>query len=346
MTDVIIDAPLLACPTPDKESKDQFDKIFTDYLQCLADVANLRLNCKTTKFWRDDRLPLALHEMDCYPFPHSLNLALSHLYDPSAFQIEDINRIAVALIDRSTIYEQEGEFSDIALDDPLIEEDVVDARPEPFSENILRQISLAMPILAPAGEFPSNMYLASGKGGHPSLRAKFVVELRERHDGTVCDQRVIVEGVTLKKLPAPSDFIKNVNLPALWAVGSESSVLDACMLAYARDNGCTWGVAEQNRKRLSVGPDFLASAKLHGFLHEEPKISRLLADCNDLLCRRNLNKTHKLRTGRGGSDPQVIRGVWRAWRHDVDYEYHLHYWRNDDEIILSKVVVHEDFSIT
>jgi len=41
---------------------------------------------------------------------------------------------------------------------------------------------------------------------------------------------------------------------------------------------------------------------------------------------QNMRKVHPKRTGSGGSDPQEMRGQDKAWRRDIDREYHLHYW--------------------
>lgn len=64
--------------------------------------------------------------------------------------------------------------------------------------------------------------------------------------------------------------------------------------------------------------------------------------------RQNLRAVHALRTGRGGNDPQRRRKYddAKAWRRDVDDEYHMHYWETDDGTIeLAWMAVHNDFSI-
>ena len=59
-----------------------------------------------------------------------------------------------------------------------------------------------------------------------------------------------------------------------------------------------------------------------------------------------LNKTHALRSGKGGNDPQIMRNSDKAFRRDIDYEFHLHYWKcGNGTIELAKVAYHNDFSI-
>lgn len=64
--------------------------------------------------------------------------------------------------------------------------------------------------------------------------------------------------------------------------------------------------------------------------------------------RENLAAVHPLRVGEGGNSPQRRRegDNAKAWRRDVDYEYHLHYWETDDGTIeVASVSVHNDFDI-
>lgn len=55
---------------------------------------------------------------------------------------------------------------------------------------------------------------------------------------------------------------------------------------------------------------------------------------------------HALREGPGGNDSQRKRGEDKAWRRDIDHEYHLHYWKCESGTIeFASVVSHNDFSI-
>ena len=76
------------------------------------------------------------------------------------------------------------------------------------------------------------------------------------------------------------------------------------------------------------------------------------ARCFAALRRReidlNLAATHALREGQGGGSPQRRRSTdgATAWRRDVDYEYHLHYWECPGGIVeLASMGPHNDFSI-
>lgn len=74
--------------------------------------------------------------------------------------------------------------------------------------------------------------------------------------------------------------------------------------------------------------------------------NEILRSIVDAVNETNLNKVHALRTGLGGDDPKRTRGADKAYRQDIDREFHLHYWKRDDgRIELASVVYHNDFSI-
>ena len=76
--------------------------------------------------------------------------------------------------------------------------------------------------------------------------------------------------------------------------------------------------------------------------------ARLLRAVAEAIEGESLQAVHPLRIGSGGNDPQRrrARDNAKAWRRDVDYEYHLHYWElQDGSIELTSVGPHNDFSM-
>lgn len=74
-----------------------------------------------------------------------------------------------------------------------------------------------------------------------------------------------------------------------------------------------------------------------------PKILRSIIETIE---GQNTSAVHALRTGRGGNNPQRMRGSDKAQRRDIDQEFRLHYWDcADGRIELASVVYHNDFSI-
>jgi hypothetical protein len=100
-------------------------------------------------------------------------------------------------------------------------------------------------------------------------------------------------------------------------------------------------------KRWRCGTQFFATARTSGFLDDGPKARRLLRACAETILGIALAGTHALRTGAGAMNPQRTRrgGAERAWRRDVDQEFHLHYWEGDEGVELASVVTHGEFEI-
>jgi len=78
-----------------------------------------------------------------------------------------------------------------------------------------------------------------------------------------------------------------------------------------------------------------------------PKLtSKILRAIVETMQNRSMADVHALRTGKGGDDPQRMRGNDKAQRRDIDDDFHLHYWEcSDGSIELGSVVHHNDYSI-
>ncbi len=75
-------------------------------------------------------------------------------------------------------------------------------------------------------------------------------------------------------------------------------------------------------------------------------VERTLRSICETVDQQNMRAIHPKRTGSGGGDPQEIRGQDKAWRRDIDREYHLHYWECVDGMIeFASVGPHNMFDI-
>lgn len=346
MSDLIIDAPLLSCPDPSQFSQDDFQNIFLNFLTRLSDLSNLRLHCKSIRFWRDLELAEVLYEQNSYPFRHSLTAAFNELFDPVDFQLEDVNILAIALLERSMRLEDAGEIQEIIVSSCVLSDDPIVDRSLASVNHLCRLTSLALPIFGDGNEFSSNVYLVSRESDSPSESI-----------GVACtvDMAVDSEGEYIAELPAISvrlpiylggdTFCTTTDLVKWWSAATSDAIIDSCGIQAGRTQQDIWSAITLAHKNMTVGEHFIATARALGFMHVNTKINRLLRVCADLVLRRNLADSHWLRDGMGPMAPQKAKGKWRAWRHDIDQEFHLHYWRDGDNIELANVVVHNDFSI-
>jgi hypothetical protein len=128
------------------------------------------------------------------------------------------------------------------------------------------------------------------------------------------------------------------------AVGVETAVHIAVYKArLARDMAPDWGDVPLFR----VGNGFLNSFQGHN--PSQTLSANLLQSVVDALEGTNMTRTHALRTGAGGGNPQRVRKSDRAkaYRRDIDSAHHLHYWVCKEGIVelASMSFPHDDFNI-
>ncbi len=98
----------------------------------------------------------------------------------------------------------------------------------------------------------------------------------------------------------------------------------------------------------TIGPKFRVSYKKICDNNENSLRCKILESIVETIKEQKNEKVHALRTGRGGNDPQRVRGSdqAKAYRRDIDDEFHLHYWkRRDATVEFASVNYHNDFKI-
>jgi hypothetical protein len=316
------------------------------YISRLVDLSRLRTTCRSIEFVRDEQLALVLHELGGYPFRTSISEALSICGDEFDIQVEDANRLANFLLERSALLEEISGFMDIVVGECSVEPEVESAPSGKFLEQLVRTAALATLAIARLGG-GENTFLATtlAPQSQPKLSFRIRVTLAERHDGSIFEPAGPLS-ISLPVHTSTDSYLRALNLPALLGRGSSDALIDSCIAFAVRDEAEPAERAAMLSGSIDVGEDFVQTASRLGFLHESSKMQRLLRTCADILVGRNLAKSHHLRSGRGANDPQRMRGEWGAWRHDLDDEFHLHYWRRGSAVELANVVVHNDFDIT
>jgi hypothetical protein len=340
---LLVAASLLACPDPAAFVPEERYAVIERYLDRLASLSRLRSNCAFVRFWRDETLLVALHQENAYPFRHSLAAAFAYLPPETEFQLEDANVLATAILDRSRVLENEGEISDLLISDASLLPPLAGDRPTAFVDQLFRMLALALPIHGDGDKLSPNVSVAMRSAEPPAMTVSFKIDMVEEGDGTCreCSEKKKFE---VRAYVDADSMIKQTDVLELW----RSSALHAESIAVqaSRDDAQPADTYYRLRSTFHLGSDFASSAHDLGFLHDPKKISRLLRACADLLLSRNLADSHWLRTGMGPNDPQRMRGEWAAWRHDIDHEFHLHYWRAGGHIEFANVVTHKNLSIT
>ena len=129
----------------------------------------------------------------------------------------------------------------------------------------------------------------------------------------------------------------------------DSTVALACRVALYKARRARGGSADWEKlSGWRVGERFREAAQRCCRDSADSFAAKLLRAVADTIDNENVTAVHRLRTGPGGNNPQKRRSGDRAgaWRRDIDYDYHLHYWRVASGLAeLSWVGPHNDFWI-
>jgi hypothetical protein len=115
---------------------------------------------------------------------------------------------------------------------------------------------------------------------------------------------------------------------------------------YQRIHVSGLSISQKKNLHWAFEPNFMKTAKALGFFQEERKIKMLLRACAETILGDTTRDVHQLRRGKGGNDPQKKQESDGANRRDIDYEYHMHYWKTTKGPVFMSVVVHNDMKIT
>jgi hypothetical protein len=136
--------------------------------------------------------------------------------------------------------------------------------------------------------------------------------------------------------------------PAIIVMNAQS---DMCikMAVYIKlfqvDPSCDY-IYEEKTPNFVLHESFFQSLRNLNFHIDESKINLLLRSLYEEVLNINMKDTHELREGKSGGSNQISHKGYLGWRRDIDYEYHLHYWRKGEELIFTDVVPHNNFKIT
>jgi hypothetical protein len=266
-------------------------------------------------------------------------------------QARDIYRLVVELLERLSQVEITTGVRDVLIEQPTCCPTThLESRPHGLVESYHRLMALAaldgaLHDLEQGDQFILTRGLPVGGA---KVRASGLIADTEYLDASE-KRRLSEYNLDVRNCDRTDDLDPHIDLVRLWHKslqhGYIRSVVD--MFVHRRKHA---GIRPEGPSigTWAVGSAFVRSLTQCGFDHEPRKIEALLRACSDTLLGINMAKTHPLRMGLGGGDPQRRRpsdGAL-AWRRDITYEYHLHYWLLRDRVEFASIGVHNEFSIT
>ena len=344
LSSVTIDAGVLAVPVVNSAKSDAFK-----FVDTLLDLGKL-LKEPWVKVYMSEQASESLVIDGLYPLRDKLKkLFLTH--GIVEYDSETVARYAERFLELNPTFETYFQVKDVLLEDLKTDPDVFGLQPHENLQSDLRRCITLFAVL--------RKYCSQFLDGHSFM-------LRE------APKQVIHVSAKIHDIEHFRDDIPAVPcLPELF----EGNVLvcddfrglidyldESAMLAGATDN---FGIKLAIRIALfkdaiaqgecpdwteviapAIGSEFrvLCQQVCAGQRRSVPP--KILRSIVETIKYRNLSAVHALRTRPGGNAPQKTRNRDKAWRRDIDYELHLHYWECVSRTFeLASVVCHDDFSI-
>ena len=328
-----------------------------------ADPAVVRTFVTTLLEWREAvkgkilevytsaHAPDLLGNCDLYPMrPHLKQL----LQEAGVFEY-DANTIAVVaqtLLSTARIEDVLG-ISDVLVEDLTLNPDCFAAHSPAALRDDAERCAVALSLAGTYFEEPQlrchALALGSNPQGSPVQIRGMIVELdHTRHDlGALPRQPSYFEG-HVSICGSVHRFLLALDEANVlrWAsnAGEISTAVKVALYKKRASDGIT--TAWDQLPVFEVGCGFFDSLQAHHVDSGSELAPKLLRAVVETVFHENLAATHALRKGPGPNEDQRMRGKDAAWRRDVDYEYHLHYWERASGIVeLGSVGTHNDFSI-
>lgn len=334
-----LDPAFFACP-PITAGKDAFESFLWGIVTLQEITKSKRLNVLIPATTHD-----ALFDCGCYPIQGQLHQSIAAFGSVSDIQVCDVLRIVNGLLSKLATIEHSIGVDSVLFDHLIVAPDGAVATHDQLQLEASVRDMLVLSCLA--------VELGAASSGDVVLMLARL--LNGPSEISIQSEVLDYEGASKLEVPCEiaatfptcsshTEFARVMDATQLWLgpldTDEQTVALSFNILARLHETG-----AQLEPFNWHFGPEFLKSAQNLGFLHEENKVKSLLRACVEVVLRQNMAATHALRTGGGGNDPQRVRGTLKAWRRDIDYEYHLHYWADGVSIEFSCVVVHNNFDI-
>ncbi len=345
MPSVTIDAGVLAAP-PEHGSTDDVHR----YVETLLDWSQL-LDEPWVAIYMSEQASEVLFADDLFP----LRDQLKRLFTATGIVEYDFNTVATVvdrLLQLTPSFETYFRIRDVLTEGLTTEPDILRLCSGTRLQSDLARCVVLIAILRRHCQEPvsdHSLILRRAPGRIIRVRALIQLLVHERDD--------------LGAPPAPPDYFdgdvlvcddfrgligcldeSTILIKAADAVGVETAVRIAVFKGrLVRGIAPDW----DDVPRFRVGSEFLESFQSR--TPSQPLSANLLQSIVDALEGTNMARTHALRTGAGGGNPQRVRksDQAKAWRRDIDSNHHLHYWICEEGLmeLASMSFPHDDFTI-
>lgn len=345
MPSVTIDTCVLALP-PLTASRDDI----YEYLDTLLDWGKL-LDEPWVAIYMSEHASDAMQNANVYP----LRNELKRLFSAKGIQEYDANTVVLLveeLLKKTPGFETYFRIQDVLTEDVTTLPDLLSIHTGPELSSELARIVVIIAILRSCCRNPvldHSLIVRPWQGSSVVQVNAHVHDIETTRDDLV-------------KLPSPPElfegdiltcenfreFVLNLDEVAVWeAAEAEIGLNLAVKIAIYKSR------LEQNLEPdwdaiqgFRFGCEFFQRMRTCEMGGSPGLVERTLRALAETMDKQNMRAVHPKRTGPGGGDPQEMRGQDKAWRRDIDREYHLHYWEcADGSVEFASIGPHNMFDI-
>ena len=339
-----IDAGVLAVPDVGCDIDDAFQ-----YVDTLIDWSEL-LRKPWIAILMSKRAVDILVTNEIYPFREKLQ-ALFDAHGIREYDVNTVDTIVARLLTRTPFFETYYQVEDVLCDRPEIDPDIIHLTTHDSLQSDLVRCVTLIAILRKHCSLPL--------GGHLLIlreAPKQVIQVRAQiHD-------VEHTRKDIPPLPCPPEFFEGdilvcddfrgliecldevtILIGASDDLGIELAIRIALFKhSLAQGKEPDWG----NALIPSIGSKFRVSLQQCCVDQGDSLPPKILRSIVETISGQNLQAVHAIRRDSGGNSQQLLRGLDKAQRRDIDREFRLHYWEcKNGTIELALVAYHHDFSI-
>ena len=335
MHSVTIDAGVLAAPSGSVHREEVYD-----YIDTLLDWSRL-LEEPWISIYMSERASETLIESGLYPLRDSLR----NLFSSKGVTEYDVNTVVVVaerLLQMTPYFETYFRIKDVLLENLVTEPDVLSLTVgEGMASDLGRCIVLFALLRKHCANAVRNHTLILKRiPSSGSILVRAVIHAIEHSRDDLSDFAQAPE-VFNGSVLACRDFrglISNIDESAVWLAATDETGKEIAIRIAVYKSRINRGLDQvwDINLPLRFGRRFLAKVDdLCNSVDTEDFISKLLRSMTETIEGENMAAVHALRINDSGGSPQRIRvsDQAKAWRRDIDYEFHLHYWECDGGII-------------
>jgi hypothetical protein len=346
MPSVTIDAGVLAAPPSNAEKE-----LVHQYVETLLDWKRL-LDEPLVDIYMSEFAAEVLVEDELYPLRPALE-SLFKICGIVEYDVNTVARLAESFLLLKPSFEETFKLSDVLATEVTMEPELLSTI---TSKNLASELARCVILTAILRQYchhhrdDHTLIIRSKTKGASVVNVKALIHDLEHY-------RDDIEGIP--KPPAYlngsalvcqtfQELIKTIDETAIWRDANNDTKM-ALAIKIALYKLCFERGLEpqiENFRGFTFGCHFFTTAKACSQTNPDSLVGRIIRAMVETIDNTNLANTHALRMGKGGNEPQRIRGQDKAWRRDIDYEYHLHYWECDDGCVeFASVVTHNDFGM-